>query len=475
MSENQFILGVDGGSQSTKLTIFDLAGNEICSYKQTLRPLVTNRVGHVEHPEDDLWDSLCRASQELLKLFPHPKESIVGIGLCSIRCCRTLLRADGSLASPVQNWMDTRLSYPFTASQSDIAYVSTASGYLTHRLTGQFKDTAANYEGPWPLDKTTGKWSAEQSSFSACGVEPYQLFELIPAGSIAGRLTRAAAKATGLAENTPVVVTANDKAVEALGCGLTGDNGRSLFSFGTYITSMRSGRLFTPDGQHYFCNMASLPGEYLYESNGIRYGMSTITWLTQLFGMDEPNSQPEQQLNTEANDIPLGSEGLYTLPNWLASPSAPHQRGALIGLNQRHRRAHLFRSALEGIALTMFNNYSAMNTELELAQMPDQLIVSGGGSTSDLLMHILADVFNLQTQRTQSSSQVALGAAINCTVGLGIYANYQTAINTMVRLSDQFEPNSEHHEQYQKINQSVFNSISPAIDPILQNSHHLSF
>ena len=32
------------------------------------------------------------------------------------------------------------------------------------------------------------------------------------------------------------------------------------------------------DSEHFFCNMASQPNGYLYESGGIRFGMSMVSW-----------------------------------------------------------------------------------------------------------------------------------------------------------------------------------------------------
>ena len=44
--------------------------------------------------------------------FGIRKENIVGIGLGFIRCCRVLLKKDGTLAQPVISWMDKRTSTP---------------------------------------------------------------------------------------------------------------------------------------------------------------------------------------------------------------------------------------------------------------------------------------------------------------------------------------------------------------------------
>ena len=54
----KYLVGVDGGTQSSKVVIFDLQGNVVCQGKEPLKPLDMPEPGVVEHPDDDLWDSL---------------------------------------------------------------------------------------------------------------------------------------------------------------------------------------------------------------------------------------------------------------------------------------------------------------------------------------------------------------------------------------------------------------------------------
>ncbi|MGA1760005.1 MAG: FGGY family carbohydrate kinase, partial [Paracoccaceae bacterium] len=164
--QDQFILSIDGGTQSTKVAIFDLSGHEICAHSVKLRPLDLSPDGRAEHPDDDLWDSLVAACQATLAKFSGDPKAIIGIGLGSIRCCRALLRDDGTLAAPIQNWMDHRLSKPYEHTDDTVRYVTTTTGYLTHRLTGQAKDTRANYLGPWPIDPITLEWMDAADDFA---------------------------------------------------------------------------------------------------------------------------------------------------------------------------------------------------------------------------------------------------------------------------------------------------------------------
>ena len=132
----KYIIGIDGGSQSTKVVMYDLEGNVVCEGKGLLQPMHTPDADTAEHPDDDLWASLCFAGHDLMSQFAGNKEDIVGIGLGSIRCCRALLKADGTPAAPLISWQDARVTRPYEHTNPDVAYVTSFSGYLTHRLTG---------------------------------------------------------------------------------------------------------------------------------------------------------------------------------------------------------------------------------------------------------------------------------------------------------------------------------------------------
>ena len=48
--------------------------------------------------------------------------------------------------------MDIRVSQPYEHVNPDVKYIVASSGYITHRLTGERKDTVANYEYGLPVD-----------------------------------------------------------------------------------------------------------------------------------------------------------------------------------------------------------------------------------------------------------------------------------------------------------------------------------
>lgn len=472
--EKQYILGIDGGTQSTKVLIFDTTGHVVCEATQPLRPLLLAEPDIVLHPDDDLWDSLIRACRMALSKFPGNPADILGVGLCTIRCCRALLKADGTLAYPVMSWMDRRLSEPYVHDNPAVRYVTTTSGYITHRLTGCFCDTAANYEGMWPLDYRTWNWSEDPAAYERCRIPREMLFDLIRPGEILGEVTPEAAALTGIPAGIPVIATANDKAVEMLGAGRPGQDA-VLVSLGTYITSMVQGNYMEASPEHYWLNLASEPGRYLYESYGIRRGMWAVSWIRNLLGSDPVRQaealgiSTEDYLNRLAENIPAGCEGLLTIPDFLAPVSQPYKRGVMLGFDGRHTGIHMYRSIQEAIVMTMHNHATAMTEELGMPLR--RVVVSGGGAKGNLFMQLFADVFGLPTERNEAASVVGLGAAICACVGLGVYPDFDTAITAMVRRQDTFQPNLENHTLYTRINEEVYRHITDSTDEILKKMH----
>ena len=300
-----------------------------------------------------------------MEKFAGDPKDIVGIGLCTIRCCRAYLKEDGTLAQPALSWMDIRLSQPYTHENPDVKYIVASSGYITHRLTGEKKDTIANYEYGWPVDVDNWKWSDDPEAYKATGMPREMLFDLVMPGDILGYVTEEAAKATGLPVGTPVVATSNDKAVEGLGTGCMGDS-TVCISLGTYTSAMMEGKENLKGTSYAWPKFSCMPNKYLYDSNGIRRGMWTVSWYRDILGegyaklAKEQGMSPEEALGREAEKVPVGSDGLMTVLNWLANVDARYQKGIMIGFDGRHTRGHIYRSILEAVAMTMKRHVTDM-------------------------------------------------------------------------------------------------------------------
>ncbi len=434
-----FVVAIDNGSQSTKVLVVDEHGTIHASARVALRPYAHPAPGRVVHPDDDVWTSIAEACRVALDRFAGDRGRIVGVGLCTIRFCRALLAADGTLVEPMSSWMDASVGRPYVARQG-VARVTTSSGYVTHRLTGRFRDTASNYQGVWPIDQATWRWSDDPAERERTGMARDLLVELVDPGDLLGTVTAEAAASTGLPEGVPVFATGNDKAVEALGAGLASPD-QVLLSLGTYISSMTVGEGGAA-GAGFWANFGSRPGQYLAESAGIRRGMWTVSWLRSLLEGDRAGEASgddamydlEARLDTEAALLSPGSDGVRAVLDWLAPDDAPSRRGALLGFSGANGRAHLYRAILEGIAFEMADNIDAMAAGL--GRSFAELIITGGGARSNVLASSLADALRLPVRRATVDDAAGVGAAICAAVGAGLHPGWDDAVAAMTRLSE---------------------------------------
>ena len=475
MTEGPYLIGVDCGTQSAKVVVYDAAGNAAASGQQPLRPMSRARHGVATHPDDDLWQSIAAASRQAMAAFTGDVNDIVGVGLCTIRCCKAFLAADGSLVEPVSSWMDDRAYQPYLPDDRSVVYATTSSGYLAHRFTGSFKDTAANnILLQWPIDTDTWQWSTDPALYERLNVTRAMLLDLQMPGDVIGGVTPEAAAATGIPVGIPVVATANDKAVEMLGSGSIGET-TALVSLGTYIAAMVHGHENHRAPKHFWTNFASIPHRYLYESAGVRRGMWTLTWFLDLLG-DEVAERAasmglsrEEYVERDAAQVPAGSDGLMTVLDWLAPADKPFRKGMMLGFDARHSRGHVYRSILESIALTMKHHVDAMCDELGITLT--EIVVSGGGSGSPLFMSIFADVFGIPASRSVDSGGASLGAAMCAAVAAGLHPDIETAATKMTKGRESFAPDLANGAIYSRISQTVYHDIRSHTDALFERAY----
>ena len=75
----KYLMGIDEGSQSAKITIFDTVGSIVCEAREPLRPYDLPKPGYVEHPDDDWWDAICKASKKCMDKFEGDPKDILGL------------------------------------------------------------------------------------------------------------------------------------------------------------------------------------------------------------------------------------------------------------------------------------------------------------------------------------------------------------------------------------------------------------
>ena len=177
------------------------------------------------------------------------------------------------------------------------------------------------------------------------------------------------------------------------------------------------------------------------------------------------------ELVDEAARVPAGSDGLLFLP-YLSGERTPHPdplaRGAWVGLTNRHTRAHLTRSVLEGVAFGLKDIFSLMH-EVGMREI-DQVRISGGGAKSTLWQQILADVLDSELVGVNTTEGAAYGAALLAGVAAGVWPDVDTARAQTIRTSDSVSPDATNVTRYTEMYRQ-YQLLYPTLRTI---SHSLS-
>lgn len=468
----QYVIGLDVGTQSTRVIIFDKHGAPVSTGVRKHLPHMINRPGWAEHPDGDVWNAFVGACHDALDAFTGDISEIKAFGLSTQRCARAYVDENAELLHPLMSWLDIRtLDYHQPLPEYENTYkLLTNSGWYCAKLTGEFKDTTANLTGiTFPYSEVTHTWVTDEEEFKKHNLRRDQLPDLVAPGEVMGYITAKAAAETGLPEGLPVVASAGDKQAEVLGAGAV-DDGQAYITCGTYCGLQLVGSEYLEDPS-LGCYTAANPGKYHYEGYGVRRGFWTVSWFARNFGavvsgmMAELGLSCEAALDRLAEKVPMGCEGLMLIPDFVP-PSAdkPYRRGSFLGFDGRHTVAHMYRAVLEGIVMSLKLNIDWMLNDIH--KDIQEIRIGGGGSNSTICMQIFADVFNRPVIRTTTSESCALGAAIDAAVGCGMYADFDEAVDGMVHIRDRFEPIPENVAFYAEFLDKVYSKAREATDSL---------
>ena len=369
------------------------------------------------------------------------------------------------MAEAKVNWIREHQPRIFDQSR----HVCLLSGYLNYRLTGELADSVANQVGYLPFDYKRFCWSSPLSWKTAAlpGLRD-KMIDLVPPGRALGRITAQAASLTGLPRSLPVISGASDKACEVLACGCLEPDHGCIGLATTATINVNSAKYIEP--------IPLVPpypsakkGEYNIEIQTYR-GFWLVTWFKEQFARIETEAAREQGLPTEAlldklaAATPPGAMGLSLQPYWTPGVRypGPEAKGAIIGFGSAHTKGHLYRAILEGLAFSL--RFGRERIERRTRQRITRLTACGGGSRSDLMMQITADVFNLETRRPEIDEASALGAAVLAARGVGLHPDLKTAVENMVRPGHAFQPDKKAAQElydglYAKVHRKLYRRL----------------
>ena len=106
------------------------------------------------------------------------------------------------------------------------------------------------------------------------------------------------------------------------------------------------------------------------------------------------------------------------------------------------------------------------NLEKSSKQPITGLTVSGGGSQSDEICQITADMFGKPVYKIQTYEACGLGSSMVAFVSLGVYQNYKEAIENMVHYTKTFTPNKDTHDVYRGLYERIYRRIYKQLKPL---------
>ena len=95
-----------------------------------------------------------------------------------------------------------------------------------------------------------------------------------------------------------------------------------------------------------------------------------------------------------------------------------------------------------------------------------EMWICGGGSRSDLVMQINADILGMPTRRPACNEASGLGAAILGAVGAGLHGDIDLAVSKMAREGRRFNPDPRNAALYDRLFNEVYAPMYPRLKPL---------
>jgi len=120
-------------------------------------------------------------------------------------------------------------------------------------------------------------------------------------------------------------------------------------------------------------------------------------------------------------------------------------KAMFFGLNTEHSKYHLFKAIYEGIAFSIKDCYESVPVPIK------EIIISGGGSKSDIWLQIIADITGKIVKITEGKELGAKGAVLCSLVTTGCFKNLDEAVKKTINVTKVFKPNPSSSKVYNEI------------------------
>ena len=509
--ENPLVLTIDFGTQSVRVGLVNKQGEIEAFERVKYEPAYfSTKPGYAEQNPDFYFDNLCVCTNKLVKENKNKMERVIGITMSFFRDSVVPVDKHGKPLRPAILWLDERRAedknklpalnraifkligmgptIELNRKRSMAVWIQEnepelwektdkfmfLSTYINKKLVGEFVDSVSCQAGHLPIDFKKGQWykSDKHIKGSMFGVPGRMLCKLVKAGNILGTITLEASKATGLPLGMAVYAGGSDKSAETLGLGVVDDKTAAI-SYGTACTVEVPIEKYS-DAEPFLPSYPDIIKGYNLDVQIYR-GYWMLNWFIKQFGSKGPtvdeivvDSKLIEKFNEEMTKIEPGCNGLVLQPYWGPGLRIPLAKGAIVGFSDVHTKMHMYRAIIEGIAFALREGLELFEKK-RLHHSVEVLRISGGGSQSDAICQITADIFNRPVSRIQTYECSTLGCAMAAFIAHGDFKNKREASESMIRISKTFQPNPENVKKYDVLFNNVYMKIYPQLKDIYKN------
>jgi sugar (pentulose or hexulose) kinase len=503
--ENPLVLTIDFGTQSVRVALVNKQGEIEALERAKYQPAYFSpKPGYAEQDPEFYFENLCTCTKALVNNNKDKMSRVIGISMAFFRDSVVPVGFDGKPLRPAILWLDERRAedkeklpalnraifkligmgptIDLNRKRSMAVWIQEnepeiwektdkfmfLSTYINKKLVGEFVDSVSCQAGHMPIDFKKGRWykSDKHIKGSMFGVPGRMLCKLVKAGEVLGTITLEASKATGLPMGLVVFAGGSDKSAETLGLGVFDDKTAAI-SYGTACTVEVPIEKYS-DAEPFLPSYPDIIKGYNLDVQIYR-GYWMLNWFIKQFGSQGPTVEEMvvdgkmiEEFNKEMEKIEPGCNGLVLQPYWGPGLRRPLAKGAIVGFSDVHTKMHMYRAIVEGIAFALREGLELFEKK-RLHHKVSVLRISGGGSQSDVICQITADIFNRPVSRIQTYECSTLGCAMSAFIAHGDFKNKREAAESMIRISKTFTPNPENAKKYDYLFNNVYMKVYPQL------------
>lgn len=495
---NQYIIGIDIGTGSTKAVMLDSKAKPV-AISQVFYKTDCPQTGYAEQNPEIIWKAFIGC---IKKVVAKKKRLPVTVSISAAMHSMLVVDKKNKLLTPLITWEDTRSEKIAEALRNSLEgeniYKSTGAPIHSMLPLCKIKWLKVNekkifeqafkfisikefiwfrlfnkYEIDYSIASATGLFNIENKkwhtpSLQFCGITESQLSEAAPTHFIRKDIPREIAAAMHVSADSNFCIGASDGCLANLGTNVI-NHGIAALTIGT------SGAVRIAINKP-IVNYESMIFNYILDEKKfisgapINNGGNILPWLFKNFlNNANPSENDYKKFFKTIEAIPVGCNGLMCLP-YLYGERAPvwdeKASAIFLGIKSFHTNAYFLRAALEGICFTLKNIVEI----LEATTAPiKQLNVSGGFIHSKTWMQILSDITGKNLCLVQTEDASSIGAALLCMKALKIIAGYDSLPQNAHII---IKPNSDNFKIYKKY-YAVFKNVYPSTKTFLHELHQI--